>query len=233
MKKRLLLPVLLCLSGSAFAMGVEDDPLLGMLLVDQLEVRDTDAGNVTAWKVDAWFGRDLRKLWLKSEGEYHEGETEEAELQLLYSQALSAFWNVQAGWRHDERPAPTRDWLAFGIKGLAPYLFDVDVALFAGEGGRAAARLDAEYEYLFSQRLILTPSLESNLYSKDDPELGIGAGLSDVTLGLRLRYEIRREIAPYVGLQWTGLYGDTADFAEAAGGDSRETVWLAGIRAWF
>jgi copper resistance protein B len=233
MMKRLLLPVALGFSTTALAMGMEDDPLIGMLKIDQLEVRDTEAGNATAWKADAWLGKDLRKLWLKTEGEYLDGETEEAELQLLYSQAVSPYWDVQAGWRRDLRPTPTRDWLALGIMGLAPYLFEVDAALFVGEEGRGAARLDAEYEYLFSQRLVLTPELEANLYSKADPERGIGAGLSDLSLGLRLRYEIRREFAPYIGVHWTGLYGDTADYAEAAGGDSSEAVWVAGIRAWF
>lgn len=233
MMKRLLLPLPLCFSSTLFAVGMEDDPLLAMLMIEQLEVRDTDEGNVTAWNAEAWLGKDLQKLWLKTEGEYHDGETEEAELQLLYSQALSSFWNSQIGWRRDLRPKPTRDWLALGIKGLAPYMFDVDLALFIGEEGRSSARLDAEYEYLFTQRLILSPEVEANLYGKDDPELGIGAGLSDVTLGLRLRYEIRREFAPYVGVQWSGLYGDTADFAEAAGGDTSESMWVAGIRAWF
>lgn len=233
MKKRLLLPVLLGFSGASFAMGVDDDPLIGMFKIDQLEIRDTDAGNVTAWKADAWLGKDLHKLWFKTEGEYHDGETEEAELQLLYSKALSPYWDVQAGWRRDQRPKPTRDWLALGIMGLAPYLFETDLALFIGEEGRSAARLDAEYEYLFTQRLILTPEFEVNLYGKDDPELGIGAGISDVSLGLRLRYEIRREFAPYAGVHWTGLYGDTADYAKAADEDTSEAVWVAGIRAWF
>lgn len=232
MMKRLILPVLLGFSGTGFAMG-EDDPLITMFKLDQLEVRDTDAGNTTAWKADAWAGYDLNKLWLKTEGEYHEGETEDAELQLLYSRALSAFWDAQMGFRRDFRPQPRRDWAVFGIKGLAPYMFEVDLALFVGEEGHSAVRLDAEYEYLFTQRLILSPEAEINVYGKNDPELGRGAGISDVTLGLRLRYEIRREFAPYLGIQWTGLYGDTADFAEANGSDTSEAAAVAGIRAWF
>ncbi len=232
MMKVLILPVLLCVSVTSFAMG-EDDPLIAMFKLDQLELRDTDAGNTTAWKADAWAGYDLNKLWLKTEGEYHQGETEEAELQLLYSRAHSSFWDAQIGVRRDFRPHPRRDWAVFGIKGLAPYLFDVDLALFVGEEGRSAARLDAEYEYLFTQRLILSPEAEINVYGKEDPELGRGAGLSDITLGLRLRYEIRREFAPYLGVQWFGLFGDTADFTEAAGGDTREMMGVAGVRAWF
>ncbi len=234
MKKRLLLPALLMgFSGTAFAMGIDDDPLLAMLKLDQLEIRDTDTGNSTAWKADAWAGYDLNKLWLKTEGEYHDGETEEAELQLLYSRAISSFWDAQIGVRRDLRPAPSRDWAVLGIKGLAPYLFELDLTLFVGEQGRSAARLDAEYEYLITQRLILSPEAEVNLYGENDPETGLGAGLSDVTLGLRLRYEIRREFAPYLGIQWSGLYGKTADFAKAAGGDRSEAVGVAGIRAWF
>ena len=234
MKKQLLLPVLLMsLSINALAMGIDDDPLITMFKLDQLEVRDTDAGNVTAWKADAWLGKDLNRLWLKTEGEYHDGETEEAELQLLYSRAQSSFWDAQIGVRRDLRPTPTRDWVVFGIMGLAPYLFEVDLSLFVGEEGRSAVRLDAEYEYLISQRLIISPEAEVNAYGKDDPESGLGAGLSDVTLGLRLRYEIRREFAPYLGVQWTGLYGNTADFRKSAGGDISETVGVAGIRAWF
>ena len=198
-----------------------------------LELRDTDTGNVTAWKADAWAGHDLNKLWLKSEGEYHDDETEEAELQLLYSRGLTAFWDAQIGWRRDFRPQPQRDWAVFGIKGLAPYLFEVDLALFLGEQGRTAVRLDAEYEYLVTQRLILSPEAEINAYGKGDPEHGQGAGLADVSLGLRLRYEIRREFAPYVGVHWVGRYGDTADLARNAGGDTSELMGVAGIRAWF
>lgn len=232
MMKQLILPVLLCVSTASFAMG-DDDPLIAMFKLDQLELRDTDAGNVTAWKADAWAGYDLNKIWLKTEGEYHEGETEEAELQLLYSRAYSSFWDAQIGFRRDFRPLPVRNWAVFGIRGLAPYMFDVDLALFLGEEGRSAVRVDAEYEYLISQRLILSPEAGLNIYGQHDPELGLGAGLSDITLGLRLRYEIRREFAPYLGVRWTGLFNKTADFTEAAGGDTHEVMAVAGIRAWF
>lgn len=233
MMKPMILAAALVFSTALQAAGMEDDPLIGTLKLDQLEVRGTDAGNVTAWKANAWLGKDLHKLWLRTEGNYRDGQTEDAELQLLYSHGLTAFWDVQAGWRRDQQPRPTRDWLALEIQGLAPYHFDVNVSLFVGKGGHSAARLDAESEYRFSQRLILSPSLETNLFSKEDPERGLGRGLSDIKLGLRLRYEIRREFAPYVGIQWTGLYGDTANFAKAAGGKSSETMLVAGIRAWF
>jgi copper resistance protein B len=121
----------------------------------------------------------------------------------------------------------------YGFKGLAPYLFEVDASLFVGEAGQLGARLDAEYEYLFTQRLILTPEFEVNLHTKDDPEVGIGSGLSDLKLGLRLRYEIRLEFALYIGVNWTGQFGQTTDFARAEGADTSDVQLIADIRAWF
>lgn len=233
LKRLLALPLTLCVCTTGFAAGMDDDPLLSMVKIDKLEVHENKNGNPWALKADAWLGRDLNKLWIKAEGEYHDGETEEAELQLLYSRAITPFWDLQLGARRDFRPEPQRDWFALGINGLAPYLFEVDAALFFGEEQRFAARLDAEYEYLITQRLILIPELEANLYSKEDEELGIGRGLSDLTLGLRLAYVIRREFEPYVGYSWTGLYGDTADYAEAADEDTSSGAWVAGFKAWF
>jgi len=213
--------------------GMEDDPLLFKGIIDQLELRDTDEGTALAWEVEAWLGRDLDKLWLKTEGERIHGETEEAELQLLYSRAIAPYWDLQLGWRHDIKPEPDRDWLAVGVKGVAPYGFEVDAALFVGESGRTAARLGAEYELLFTQQWVLTPELELNLHSEDDPIHGIGSGLSDMSLGLRLRYEVNRHVAPYVGIHWSKKFGGTADYARADGGDDEEAHFVAGIRAWF
>ncbi|MDH3511997.1 MAG: copper resistance protein B [Gammaproteobacteria bacterium] len=226
--------LLLGLTASSVAYAAaEDDPLLFMAMVDQLEVRLTSGDNPLTWDADAWLGKDLNKLWLKTEGERVNGENEEVELQLLYSRAVSAYWDFQAGWRGDLRPRPDRNWLAVGFKGLAPYFFEIDAAIFVGESGRTAARIDLEYEILFTQRLILTPEFETNLYGKKDAELGIGSGLSDIEVGLRLRYEFRREFAPYIGLNWWKKFGDTADFAKAAGQDSDDAQITLGLRAWF
>lgn len=233
MLKQHLLLLMLCASTTAFAAGMEDDPLLAMVKIDKLEVHETEDGNPWALKADAWIGKDLHKFWLKTEGEIHEGETEEAELQLLYSRAITPFWDLQVGARRDFKPEPERDWLAIGVNGLAPYLFEVDTALFIGKEGRSAFRLDAEYEYLITQRLELIPELEANLYGNDDEELGIGKGLSDLTLGLRLGYVIRREFIPYIGYTWSGLYGDTANYTESAGEDTQSRAWVAGFKAWF
>ena len=219
-------------SSAGFA-ATEDDPLLMKAMVDQLELRLTSGDNPLAWDGEAWLGKDLNKLWLKTEGEYVNGDVEDAELQLLYSRAIAAFWDFQVGWRGDLRPRPDRNWLAVGFKGLAPYFFAVDAAIFIGDSGRTAARIEMEYEMLLTQRLILTPEFETNLYGKKDVELGIGSGLSDVEIGLRLRYEIRREFAPYIGLNWWKKFGDTANFAEAAGQETDDLQVTLGIRAWF
>jgi copper resistance protein B len=140
---------------------------------------------------------------------------------------------VQTGLRQDFGPGPTRNWLDLGIQGMAPYFFEVDAALYVGEQGRTSARFSAEYDVLITQRLILQPELELRLFGKDDPENGIGSGLSDVEFGLRLRYEIRREIAPYIGLHWERKFGKTATLARREGEDPSELVVVAGLRAWF
>lgn len=171
---------------------------------------------------EAWIGYDLNKFWFKTEVEVEDGRIEEAEVQFLYSRAIAPFWDFQASWRRDIRLQPEQDYLVLKFKGLAPYLFDVDAGLFIGESGQVSARLDVEYEYLFTQKLILSPEIEMNIYSKDDEEVGIGSGLSDMELGLRLRYEIKREFAPYIGVNWTKKFGQTAEFARDEGEESSD-----------
>ncbi len=234
MKRYALLLILPLLAPAATSVaGMVDDPLLTRVLVDQAEVRAGDGDDPFAWDAEGWTGYDLNKLWIKTDGDYVDGAVEEAELQVLYSRAVAPFWDLQAGWRGDLRPRPDRNWLALGVKGLAPYFFDIDAAVFVGESGRTAARLQAEYEVLFTQRLILVPDFELNLYGIDDPATGIGSGISDLELGLRLRYEIRREFAPYVGINWIHLYGRTADYAREEGSDADDFRFVVGIRAWF
>jgi len=214
---------------------VHDNPVLSKIMLDRLEVRHTDSGSLTYWEGQAWIGTDLNKLWVKTEGERLKGATEEADVEALYSRAVAAFWDVQAGVRHDfgVNTQPSRNWAAFALKGLAPYRFEVDASAYVGDSGRTAARFKAEYELLLTQRLILMPELEFNLYGKSDPERGLGSGLSNLDLGLRLRYEIRREFAPYVGVVWTRKYGGTADLARADGQAVQDTQWLMGVRSWW
>ncbi len=222
--------VLLPVSARADA---EDDPLLIKIMMDQLEKRGSGVGSEDAWDVEGWIGKDLTKLWIKTNGKRAFGKTEDGELQILYSKAVSTFWDFQTGIRHDFEPSPSRSWWAIGLKGLAPYFFEIDTALFIGESGHTALRAEAEYELLLTQRLVLTPEIEINLFSRDDPATGTGSGLSDIEAGLRLRYEIRREFAPYIGVNWSRLYGKTADFAQAAGESSSDTQFTIGLRAWF
>lgn len=227
----LLLAITLLLARDAQA-AAEDDPLLFKGVLDQLEWQDSGE-NTLSWDGQGWLGKDLRKLWIKTEGERSEGSTEEVEIQFLYSKAVARYWEFQVGVRHDFKPSPSRSWAVIGFQGLAPYFFETDIALFVGESGRTALRFDSEYELLLTQRLILTPEIEVNIYGQDDVRTGIGSGLSDIELGLRLRYEIRREFAPYIGINWTKLYGGTADIARLAGEDASEAQLVIGLRAWF
>ena len=227
----LLLGVLLA-APDVFAVG-GDDPVLAKVMIDKLEWRDGDGGDLWVWDADAWIGKDLDKLWFKTEGEYANSTTEGAYLETLYSRAIAPYWDFQAGWRHDFRPKPTRDWFAVGVMGLAPYWFEVDATLYAGGNGTIAGHLDAEYEILFTQKLILSPELELSFSGDDDPACGVGSGVTDLELGLRLRYEIRREFAPYIGINWEKKFGDTADFAKEEGEPSADLQFVAGVRAWF
>ena len=230
--KRVFAVMAFGLSTAVMASG-EDDPLLYKVMIDKLEVRAADGPDPLLLDADAWIGYDLNKFWFKTEVEVVDGRTEEAEVQFLYSRAIAPFWDFQAGWRHDIKPQPKRDFLALGFKGLAPYLFEVDAGLFIGESGQVGARLDVEYEYLFTQKLILSPEIEMNFYSKDDEEVGIGSGLSDMELGVRLRYEITREFAPYIGVNWTKKFGQTADYARDEDEETSDVQFVVGFRAWF
>ena len=224
----------ICLSVSDNARAsAEDDPLLFMAILDQMEMRDVGDDNTFSWDAQGWFGQDLRKLWFKTEGERTEGETDEAELQFLYSKAIARYWEIQVGVRHDFEPSPSQSWAVIGVQGLAPYFFETDIALFIGESGRTALRFESEYELLLTQRLILTAEIEVNFYGQDDAKVGVGSGLSDIEAGIRLRYEIRRQFAPYIGVSWSKLFGNTADFAKIAGQDTSESQLVIGLRAWF
>ncbi len=222
----------LSVSGNASAEAA-DDPLLLTIMLDQIETRDVGGDNTLSWDGEGWLGKDLEKIWFKTDGERTAGSTDEAEFQFLYSKAIARYWDFQVGVRHDFDPSPSRSWAAIGINGLAPYFFEIDAAAFIGESGRTALRFQAEYELLLTQRFILTPDVEFNVYGQNDPDVGIGAGLSNIEAGLRLRYEIRREFAPYIGINWSKMFGNTADFARMAGENSSETQLVLGLRAWF
>ena len=161
------------------------------------------------------------------------GEIHELRTELLWSHAITPFWDTQLGLRHDSGEDPNRYWMAFGLQGLAQYWFHVEAMLYAGQHGNTAARFEAEYDMLFTQRLILQPRIEMNLYGQNDEVRETGSGLSDLAVGLRLRYEFNRHFAPYLGVEWAGLYGGTADFARAEGNSTEETRYLLGVHMWF
>lgn len=222
----------LALVGQLHAAGA-DDPILTKVMIDQLEYRFSDGSDPLVLEADAWIGKDLHKAWFKIDAERVDNELEELEVQALYSRPIAPFWDVQVGIRHDARPKPDQTWAAFGFKGLAPYWFEVDTAAFVNSDGQVNVRASAEYEWMFTQRLALSPEVEVNLYSKDDAEREIGAGLANMQAGLRLRYEIRREFAPYIGVNWNRKFGETAGHARAGGESVDDVQFVLGVRAWF
>jgi copper resistance protein B len=204
------------------------------LMIDRLEYRALSGGDGYHWEGEGWIGGDVNRLAIKSEGEGETGgRLESAELQLLYSRAIDPWWNIVGGMRQDFRPRPERTYATIGIEGLAPYWFEVEGQLFVSTRGDAHARLEASYDQRITQRLILQPAMEVNLAAQDVPELGIGSGLSDIELGLRLRYEFAREFAPYVGVNWERKLGDTARYAQRVGDDPAATSLVMGLRFWF
>lgn len=198
----------------------------------EYQVRDGRDG--FRWDGEGWFGGDINRLVIKSEGSGAFGEgVEDAEVQALYSRAIGPYFNLQAGVRYDFKPNPSRAYATVGFEGLAPFWFEVEGALFLSNKGDVLGRLEGYYDQRITQRLILQPRAELNLAAQAVPENGIGSGLSDIELGLRLRYEVAREFAPYVGVSWDRKVGDTADFARAAGEARSSTSLVLGVRTWF
>ena len=213
--------------------SVHDNSIQNYTLIDRLEVFDADPGTGLEWEAQAWIGTDLDRLWLRSEGERSDGRTESADLELLYGHSVAAWWDVVAGIRHDFKPGASQDFAAFGVIGLAPYKFEIEATAYIGQSGQTAARFEAEYETLITNRLILQPLVEINLYGKDDPLRGIGSGLSTVEAGLRLRYEFTRRFAPYIGIVRERAFGGTADLRRVEGEGIDDTRFVAGLRIWF
>lgn len=219
--------------GSMRGMDMADNAAFGFLRFEKLEAFRTGNRNSLRTDVQGWFGGDTEKLWLKADGGRSAGRSEATRAEALWSHAIAPNWASQVGVRHDFGAGPRRNWAALGVQGLAPYWFDLEATAYLGASGRTAARVELGYEIPFSQRLILLPNFELNWYGKNDPARGIGQGLSEIETGLRLRYEIRRQFAPYAGVQWKRKLGRTADLARASDGDVRDTQFVAGVRIWF
>ena len=204
------------------------------VMIDLAEVQIRDGKDSYVWAGESWFGGDLNRLTVKYEGEgVFRERVEAAEFQALYSRAIGPYFNLQAGVRHDIRPTPQRTYAVLGFEGLAPYWFEVEGAVYVSDKGDVLAGLEGYYDQRITQRLILQPRAEFNLSAQSVPEQRTGSGLTDAGLGLRLRYEIAREFAPYVGVSWERKFGRTADFARAAGEGTGGWGFVMGVRAWF
>jgi copper resistance protein B len=210
---------------------VHDSSLTTFILVDQVEWR-SGSGRFS-WDSHSWIGVDRDRLWLRTEGDVDERGVGAAQVHVLYGRAISRWWEVVAGVRQDVRPGPAQTLAAIGIQGLAPYWFEVEWTAYVGAGGQTHLRLETEYELLLTNRLALQPSIELELHGKDNPERRLAAGLSTSDIGLRLRYEIRREFAPYLGVVWIGRHFGTADMARAAGLPVGATRLVVGARVWY
>jgi len=231
---KLIVPALMgALALSPAYAKMEDDPTELKLMLDKFEVGRVDGNTVTAWEGGLWIGKDLNKLWITSDGERVAGETEGTENRLLYSRAISPFWDLQAGLRHDTAAGESRNYANIGIHGLAPYYFKTDANISFGKNDQVKLNASFEYEMMLTQKLVLSPEIEFNAYAKDDAAMGVASGLSDMEAGLRLRYEIKREFAPYIGINWGKKFGGTADLARDEGEDTSETMFVVGIRAWY
>ena len=211
---------------------VHDQKWMYHVLFDQLEWQGTNAGGMKLENT-TWIGGDIDRLWLRFDAESDDGRLENASAHALWGRSFSRWWDVVAGIRQDVRPGDPQTWSAFGIQGLAPYWFEVEATGYVGESGRTALRLETDYDLLLTNRLVLQPRVELDIFGKADPVRGIGAGLSTADATLRLRYELRRELAPYVGVTWTRRFFGTADLAEAAGRPAARTQLALGMRVWF
>ncbi|MEQ7780284.1 copper resistance protein B [Xanthomonas hortorum] len=212
---------------------VHDNTIQHYVLLNRLEAWNADPGTGLAWEGQGWIGTDRNRLWLRSEGERADGRTEAADLEVLYGRSIATWWDLVAGIRHDFKPGDSQSFVAIGVQGLAPQKFEVEATAYVGERGQTAARFEAEYELLLTNRLILQPLVEVNLFGKDDPARGIGSGLSTAEAGLRLRYEFTRQFAPYIGVVYERAFGGTADLRRAEGEDINDTRVVAGFRIWF
>jgi copper resistance protein B len=207
--------------------GMMDEPVVTMVTLDKFEVTNA-TNNPLVWELDAWVLQDIQRLVFKSSGETVKGETASKNM-LLYGHGIAPYWDVQVGLGYDTHAEDSHNWGVIGLSGMAPYFFETDAYALVDSDGTVGLRLASEYETLFTQRLILSSEIEAEAYSDDIPKLKLGSGLSSIGLGLRLRYEIKREFAPYIGVEFHKTYGKTADYHE----EDFESVIMAGLRFWF
>jgi copper resistance protein B len=218
-------------SAQPFGAPVDDDRLFVHGLLDQFEGR-LGADQGLRWEGEGWVGGDFNRLWFKSEGELENGKVGDGQQELFYDRPITSYFDLQVGGRYDLDQRVGRGWGAIGVEGFAPWYATTSATLYASGDGRFAAKLEASDEIRFTQRLILEPQAELNLYSRSDPARGVGSGASDLDAGVRLRYEVTRKFAPYVGVTYEKLFARTADFARSFGDRSDDLRLTIGIRSW-
>jgi len=213
---------------------VMDSGIFAHAILNENEGRWNGSNTQYRWSGEGWLGSDYDKLWIKSEGTLQSnGTLEDGQHQFLYDRAITTYFDLQGGLRSDIDSHPARNWAALGIQGLAPYFFDLELTGYVSSGGHLAAKFEAFYDLLLTNRLILQPQVEIDLYSKADPARLTGAGFADIDTGLRLRYEFSRNFAPYIGVVYEGNFGQTASYAKRAGESTGDFRFAFGVRVWF
>ncbi len=213
---------------ASFAGGMTGDTLNYKVVLDQLENQNTKGGDTFSWDVNMYAGYDLTKVYIYSEGEKVKGSSAESSSELVLSKAIAPYWDIQYGVGYDKTPASSRTWAVLGLMGMTPYFFETKSSLLLDKNGNIGLKMSAETELLITQNLVLAPSIETTFYTKDDIEMETGKGLSNLTTGLRLKYKIKREFAPYIGVEYSKNYGNTNDFAPLS-----DTYFVAGVSIWF
>jgi copper resistance protein B len=217
-----------------FGEPVHDQMIFAHGILNQFEGRTDGRTPDLRWSGEGWIGTDYDKFWIKTEGfRRSNGTLDDGKHEFLYSRAISTYFDLQAGLRSDLDSLPNRNWAAFGLEGLAPYFFNVEGTIYVRDSGHFAANFEGSYDLLLTNRLILQPEVEIDLYSKADPARLVGAGISDIDTGLRLRYEFDRKFAPYIGVAYEGKFGQTASFARRAGESTNGVRFIFGVRSWF
>ena len=213
--------------------AAHDRALHHFVLFDQLEWQAADTAVDLNVDARGWLGRDRDRLWFRGEGQREDGRVGDAQVHFLYGRQVSRWWDVVGGVRQDFQPGRPQTWAAIGVQGLSPYRFEIEATAYVGASGRTQARFEIEYELLVTNRLVLQPQIEAEIFGRSDAARRVGAGLSTTDIGLRLRYEFRRELAPYLGVAWQRRYGTTADFARESGEAPAAARFVAGLRVWF
>lgn len=214
------------------AHAAHDNGTHAYILLDEFEWQRGGRVDGLVWGGRGWVGRDLDRLWFRTEGATGDGRADGVDAHVLYGRAFARWWDVVAGIRQEVRPGSPQTWAAVGVQGLAPYRFQLAATAYIGASARTSVRLEAEYEWLLTNRLILKPLFEVDVQGRSDRDRGIGAGLSSADAGLRVRYEFRREVAPYVGLVWHRTFFGTADAARANGATPGGVRFVSGLRVW-